>query len=71
MQNLLDLKKLGMQQGGHGKHFKTQTRRSCLILVQQVARWSYKFWKHSIDQLALNSILQHHLPLLAALTRNF
>lgn len=26
MQNLLDLKKLGMQQGGPGKHFMTQTR---------------------------------------------
>ena len=38
MQNLLDLKKLGMQQGGHGKHFKTQTTRSCLILVPQVRK---------------------------------
>ena len=38
MQNLLDLKKLGMQQGGPSKYFKMQTRWSCLILVQQVRK---------------------------------
>ena len=51
----------------------TRSRRSWVILVQQARKEELagKFWKNVGDRSALDSILQNHLPLLAALTWNF
>ena len=48
----------------------TRSRRSWVILVQQARKEELagKFWKNVGDRSALDSILQNHLPLLAALT---
>ena len=48
----------------------TRSRRSWVILVQQARKEELagKLWKNVGDRSALDSILQNHLPLLAALT---